>query len=137
MLLSGLIRHYVTILLQTPPKPQSLLVIREQRALLRGQLLKTNANYLPPNSFLELKAELQSNYTSGYYLKSPLPLEGEVSAPPPNPLTDPGAMDGMMNMVKGQAVSFLPQTILMYYIGYFYDGFVLSKCLLTFYLSFS
>lgn len=35
----------------------------------------------------------------------------------------------MMDMIKKQAVGFLPQTILMYYIGYFYDGFVLSESL--------
>ncbi|KAM0750202.1 transmembrane protein [Meredithblackwellia eburnea MCA 4105] len=127
LLLSGLVRHYVTMLLNTPPKAEPMLVVREQRALARGLVLRTHASYLPPSSFLALKTHLSSAYTSGAYLKAAPPAEGEKAPPPPNPLTDPGAMDGMTGMLKKQAVSFLPQTVLMYYIGYFYNGFVLTR----------
>ncbi|KAI5477027.1 hypothetical protein MNV49_006903 [Pseudohyphozyma bogoriensis] len=127
MLLSGLIRHYVTMLLNTPPKPQPLLVVREQRALARGAILRTYGSYLAPSAFVALKSHLSDAYTSGFYLKAPPPADGSAPAPPPNPLMEPGGMDGMLDMVKKQAVQFLPQTILMYYIGYFYDGFVLTR----------
>lgn len=80
-----------------------------RRALARGSILRTNSSYLPPSAFVALKTHLSSAYTSGFYLKAPPPAEGEAAPPPPNPLTDPGAMDGMMDMVKKQAVGFLPQ----------------------------
>lgn len=129
LLLSGLIRHYVTVLLNTPPTAQPMLVIREEyvptasasfpnahstvfpcrRAVTRGIVLRTNASYLPPAAFVSFKTHLSSAYSSGFYLKAPPPPEGTPAPPAPSPMTDPGAMDGMLNMVKKQAVSFLPQ----------------------------
>lgn len=72
-------------------------------------MLRTNASYLSPGAFVALKTHLSAAYASGFYLKAPPPPEGAPAPPAPNPLTDPGAMDGMMSMVKKQAVSFLPQ----------------------------
>lgn len=72
-------------------------------------MLRNNSSYLPPSAFLALKNHLSSAYISGLYLKEPPPPEGQSAPPPPNPLGDPGAMDGMMDMVKKQAVGFLPQ----------------------------
>ncbi|GAA5954019.1 hypothetical protein JCM21900_005382 [Sporobolomyces salmonicolor] len=126
MFASGLIRHYVSQLVQSPPKPQPILVIREQRALTRGQLLRANGSHLPPSAFVALKAHLSTAYDQGTYLKAPPPPDG-ASAPPPNPLGDPAMMDGMMDMMKKQAVGFLPQTVLMYYINSFFNGFLLTR----------
>ncbi len=61
---------------------------------------------------MALKTHLSSALQSGYYLKAPPPKEGEAAPAPPNPLTDPGAMDGMMDMMKKQAVQFIPQVSL-------------------------
>lgn len=58
---------------------------------------------------MALKTHLSSALQSGYYLKAPAPKEGEAAPAAPNPLTDPGAMDGMMEMMKKQAVQFIPQ----------------------------
>ncbi|KDE09639.1 hypothetical protein MVLG_00045 [Microbotryum lychnidis-dioicae p1A1 Lamole] len=127
MLLSGLTRHYVAMGMNSPPKQQPLLAIREQRSLTRGLILRSNSSFLPPAAFIALKAHLASAYQSGYYLKEPPRAEGAAAPPPANALTDPGAMDGMLDMLKKQAVGFLPQTILMYYIGYFFEGFVLTR----------
>jgi hypothetical protein len=51
-------------------------------------------------------------------------------APPANPLTDPGGMDAMMNMMKSNMVMFIPQTVIMAWINFFFSGFVLciSPC---------
>ncbi|BGP12251.1 hypothetical protein JCM10213_000056 [Rhodosporidiobolus nylandii] len=126
LLLAGLVRHYVSQAIASKPKPQALLVVREQRALLRGQLLRANGSHLPPAAFLALKSHLSQAYQDGSYLKAPPPPPGE-NAPPPNPLGDPAAMDGMLDMLKKQAVGFLPQTILMYYINSFFSGFLLTR----------
>lgn len=81
----------------------------DRRALQRSQLLRTHAAFLPPSSFVALKTHLSGALQSGFYLKAPAPKEGEAAPAAPNPLTDPGAMDGMVEMMKKQAVSFLPQ----------------------------
>ncbi|KAM0793589.1 hypothetical protein ACM66B_001023 [Microbotryomycetes sp. NB124-2] len=129
MLLSGLIRHYVALMIQSPPKRHPIKAIREQRALARGALLRNNASHLDPNAFAAFKQHLQQAYANGSFLQEPPKKEGqEQSKPaPPNPLADPKAMDGMMDMFKKQAVGFLPQTLLMYYISYFFNGFVLTR----------
>ncbi|KAK4057667.1 hypothetical protein OIO90_001315 [Microbotryomycetes sp. JL221] len=130
MLLSGLIRHYVALLMHTPGKKQELKAIREQRALARGALLRNNASHLDPAAFNAFKTHLQLSYDNGTYLKEPkksADSKTDKPTPPPNPLADPKAMEGMMDMFKKQAVGFLPQTLLMYYISYFFNGFVLTR----------
>ena len=53
------------------------------------------------------------------------------SSTPPNPLTDPAAMDGMMAGMKTQMVMMVPQMVIMGWINFFFQGFVLSKSVLT------
>ncbi|GAA6018682.1 hypothetical protein JCM10207_009010 [Rhodosporidiobolus poonsookiae] len=126
LLLAGLVRHYVSQAIAGKPKPQPLLALREQRAITRGQLLRANGSHLPPSAFASLKTHLSKAYDDGSYLKAPASADGQA-APPPNPLGDPAAMEGMMDMLKKQAVGFLPQTILMYYINSFFSGFLLTR----------
>lgn len=127
MLASGLLRHYVSQLMNSKPKPVALSALREQRALTRGQLLRANCSSIPPSAFNSIKSHLSSSYVSGTYLK-PKETEGKSDgeSEAPNPL-DPAQLDGMMDMVKKQAVGFLPQTVLMYYINSFFSGFLLTR----------
>ncbi|GAA6018641.1 hypothetical protein JCM11491_006176 [Sporobolomyces phaffii] len=128
MLASGLLRHYVSQLMNSKPKPVALAALREQRALTRGQLLRVNSSALSPSAFASIKSHLSASYISGAYLKASSTIEGGKSAEAeaPNPL-DPAQMDGLMDMVKKQAVGFLPQTVLMYYINSFFSGFLLTR----------
>ncbi|GAA5821650.1 hypothetical protein JCM10212_004311, partial [Sporobolomyces blumeae] len=144
MLASGLVRHYVAQLMNKRPKPIPLDQLREQRALTRGQLLRSSCSSLPPNAFVSIKQHLQQSYVSGHYLRSqandgkkrtssssksarPGQQADEDSADPgANPM-DPAQMDGMIDMIKKQAVGFLPQTVLMYYINSFFSGFLLTR----------
>jgi hypothetical protein len=64
---------------------------------------------------------LQAAFQKGEYLKDP----ENRGAPPANPLTDPGGMDAMMNMMKSNMVMFIPQTVIMAWINFFFSGFVL------------
>lgn len=64
---------------------------------------------------------------SGSYLKDPPPAEGATPSTPPNPLTDPNAMEGMMDGLKKQAVMMVPQYVVMAWINFFFSRFVLSK----------
>lgn len=123
MVLTGVLRHYATVLMATTPKKQELAAIREQRSLLRGVNLRTNANAIPKASFNARKEYLVSAYQSGAFLKDP-DARGKPAA---NPMTDPAAMDGMMGMMKGQMAMIVPQTLIMGWINAFFSGFVIMK----------
>jgi ER membrane protein complex subunit 3 len=64
---------------------------------------------------------MQAAFEKGEYLKDP----ANRGAPPPNPLTDPSGVDNMMNMMKSNMVTFIPQTVIMAWINFFFSGFVL------------
>src|SRR5215469_18650004 len=106
----------------TAPKKQELLAIREQRSLLRGINLRTNANAISPSSFQTRKDYLVTAYESGAFLKEP-EKKGQAT---PNPMTDPAAMEGMMGMMKGNMAMIIPQTLIMGWINAFFSGFVIS-----------
>jgi len=127
MILVGLLRHYIISLINSPPKKQPLKAVREQRALLRSQVLRTNANQLTRAEFQDRKAHLASAFESGAFLKEPPPAEGGGPSTPPNPLSDPAQMDGMMDGLKKQMVMIVPQTVIMGWINLFFTGFILIK----------
>lgn len=108
----------------TAPKKQELPSIREQRSLLRGINLRANANAISPAAFQARKEYLVNAYESGAFLKEP-EKKGQA---PPNPMTDPAAMDGMMGMMKGNMAMIVPQTLIMGWINAFFSGFVISMC---------
>jgi len=84
-------------------------------------MLRVNANHIPRATFDNRKRFLQTAFQKGEYLKDP----ENRGQPPANPLTDPGGMDQMMNMMKGNMVMFIPQTVIMAWINFFFSGFVL------------
>jgi ER membrane protein complex subunit 3 len=122
-ILTGILRHYATVLMATAPKKQELPAIREQRSLLRGINLRTNANVISPASFQARKDYTITQYESGAFLKEP-EKKGQAA---PNPMSDPAAMEGMMGMMKGNMTMIIPQTLIMGWINAFFSGFVISK----------
>ncbi|KAF8914568.1 integral membrane protein DUF106-domain-containing protein [Mucidula mucida] len=100
--------------------------VREQRALARSQILRaTSGNSpIPPVFYHSISRHLSDAYESGTYLKD---AGSETSSAPPNPLTDPAAMDGMMAGMKTQMVMMVPQMVIMGWINFFFQGFVLIK----------
>lgn len=123
MVLTGILRHYAMILLQSAPKKQTLPQIRQQRSLMRGINLRTNANVLSPSSFQTRKAYMVSAYQEGKFLADP-EARGK---PRPNPMSDPAMMEGMMGMMKGNVAMMVPQTLIMGWINAFFSGFVIMK----------
>lgn len=108
-------------------------IVPIRRALLRSQILReTSTNSLvPPEFYKSISQELSKAYEAGIYLKDG-PPKGDAPSKPPNPLTDPNAMDGMMSGMKTQAVMMVPQMVLMGWINFFFQGFVLSKFAVSF-----
>ncbi|MCJ1236041.1 ER membrane complex subunit 3 [Varicellaria rhodocarpa] len=123
MILTGILRHYATILLATTPKKQTLSAIREQRSLLRGINLRNNAPQIAALSFASRKNYLVAAYNDGAFLKDP----ENKGKPPANPMTDPAAMEGMIGMMKGNMMMMIPQTVIMGWINAFFAGFVIMK----------
>lgn len=124
MILTGVLRHYATVLMATAPKKQELPAIKEQRSLLRGVNLRANGNAISAPAFQARKDYLVSSYETGAFLKEP-DKKGQAA---PNPMTDPAAMEGMMGMMKGNMAMIVPQTLIMGWINAFFSGFVISEC---------
>ncbi|KAL1954689.1 hypothetical protein VTO42DRAFT_793 [Malbranchea cinnamomea] len=125
MILTGILRHYATVLMTTPPKPPATLAeYRERQSLLRGVNLRNHASaVLTPTSLASRKAYLVSGYKSGAFLKDP-DARGQG---PVNPMADPAGMDAMMGMMKGNMAMMIPQTLIMGWINAFFSGFVILK----------
>ncbi|KAJ9094159.1 hypothetical protein QFC20_006957 [Naganishia adeliensis] len=128
MILVGLLRHYVTLLLNTPPKKQPASVVKEQRALLRSQLLRQSSTLspLPPHLYTTLSNHLYTQLSTGA-LVSTAKAPSEKPEAPANPLADPTQMEGMMDGMKKQAVMMIPNMVIMQWINVFFSGFVLIK----------
>ena len=126
MILTGVLRHYATVLLATPPKPASTpQESRERQSLLRGMQLRGNAaSALTTPSFVTRKEHLVDSYKKGAFLKGGPESRGQAQ---PNPMTDPAAMEGMMGMMKGNMAMMIPQTLIMTWINTFFAGFVILR----------
>jgi len=123
MVVTGILRHYLTVLLQSPPKPLTAPKLRESRSLLLSINLRTNAAVLPRSSFNARKAYLVAAYNDGKFLADP-EARGKPKA---NPMGSPEMMEGMMGMMKGNVAMMVPQTLIMGWINAFFAGFVLCK----------
>lgn len=124
MILTGILRHYAMILLQSTPKKQPLPKIREQRSLMRAVNLRSNANQLSPASFQNRRSYMVGALQNGTFLAEP----ENRGKPAANPMSDPAMMEGMMGMMKGNVAMMVPQTLIMGWINAFFSGFVIRKC---------
>jgi hypothetical protein len=101
-----------------------------RRALVRSQVLRHTSTFspVPPTSYRAISNHLSASYASGIYLKDGPPKPGsEENTRPSNPLGDPAQMEGMMEGMKKQMVMMVPQMVIMGWINFFFQGFVLSK----------
>lgn len=123
MILTGILRHYLSTLLQSTPKRQSLPKLREQRSLLRAQNLRTNYQQISKSAFEKRKEWWIENAKEGKFLADP-EARGKGK---PNPLSDPAMMEGMMGMMKGNVAMMVPQSLIMGWINAFFSGYVISE----------
>lgn len=123
MVLTGVLRHYASVLLAPAPKKTDARTMREQRSLAKGVSLRTNHHVLSQRSFEARREYLTSGFETGAFLKDP----DAKGKPPANPMTDPGAMDGMMGMMKNNMAMIIPNTLIMSWINAFFSGYVIMK----------
>ena len=101
-----------------------------RRAVLRSQVLRATSSKspIPPHIYHAISLHLDDAFAVGKYLKDGPLRQGEAPPAAPNILSDPGAMDGMMAGMKTQMVMMVPQMVIMGWINFFFQGFVLSEC---------
>ena len=121
--LTGILRHYATVLMASAPKKLDQKTMREQRQMMHGVAVRSNYHALSGPSFRARRDYLTNSYETGAFLKNP----DQRGQPPPNPMTDPGAMDGMMGMMKNNMAMMIPNTLIMSWINAFFSGFVIIK----------
>lgn len=121
MILTGVLRHYASVLMNSAPKKLDQKGLREQRFLGKGVLLRSNYHALSQKAFDARREALSNGYESGAFLKEP----EKKGQPPANPLTDPNAMEGMMGMMKGNMAMMIPNTLIMSWINAFFSGYVI------------
>lgn len=124
MILTGILRHYLSILLQTTPKRQALGKMREHRTLMRAQNLRNNYQQISRAAFERRKEVFQEGAKEGKWLEGGAESRGKAK---PNPLSDPAMMEGMMGMMKGNVAMMVPQSLIMGWINAFFSGYVISK----------
>ncbi|KAI0970111.1 transmembrane protein [Xylaria arbuscula] len=123
MVLTGVLRHYASVLMTTIPKRFDNKSIKEQRSMVHGIATRSNFHVLSAPSFRVRRDYLTNAYESGAFLKDP----ERRGQPPANPMTDPNAMDGMMGMMKNNMAMMIPNTLIMSWINAFFSGFVIIK----------
>ncbi|KAJ3413379.1 ER membrane complex subunit 3 [Chytridiales sp. JEL 0842] len=122
MVLVGVLRHHAMQLLNSPIK-QKVKAVREASALVRARNLRgEGASEIPTKGFASRKAFLCNAFEKNVYLKNP-----ESAGQAPNPMTDPGQMDMMMDGLKKNMAMIVPQTVIMSWITFFFSGFVLIR----------
>lgn len=122
MILTGILRHYLSTLLQSTPKRQLLPKIREQRSLGRAQNLRNNYQQVSKAAFERRKEAFLDGTRDGRFLADP----DAKNKPKPNPMSDPAMMEGMMGMMKGNVAMMVPQSLIMGWINAFFSGYVIS-----------
>jgi len=118
--LVAIVRHNVATLLQSEQKPD-LKKIQQRHTLMRSQLVRAHANLLPAHSF-EQRRQYFNDSTSGVFK---VEESGDAATNAlMNPMMDPMHM---MEMVKNNVTSFVPQLLLMAWVAHFFSGFVMVK----------
>ncbi|KAG2210480.1 hypothetical protein INT47_002422 [Mucor saturninus] len=125
MVLVGVLRHHITMLITSAPKTPQLKAIRESKALLRGMRLRTLGNSIPQHAFASRKAYLADAFEKGKYIKNP--EANKETSTPVNPMSDPDMMEGMMDGMKKQLMNMVPQMVIMGWINFFFQGFIVIK----------
>lgn len=129
MILTGILKHYISILLLETPRKMTAKEIRELRALQRSEILRLNADHIPFAGFYTRRTFLIKAFSNGEYLENP-ELKGSQLM---NPMVNLKNMDQMMRIFKSNMANIIPQTIIMAWINFFFNGFILSILIIVFF----
>ncbi|KAK5152883.1 hypothetical protein LTS14_007991 [Recurvomyces mirabilis] len=124
MILTGILRHYLSTLLSTVPKRDPLPKLRQNRHLQHVRNIIINHAQISRSAFTRRKEWFADEVKKGSLLAEGPAGKGQGK---PNPLSDPAMMEGMMGMMKGQMAMMVPQSLIMGWINAFFSGYVIMK----------
>jgi len=124
MFFVSLLRHYVTLLMRSPTKPD-LELLRNGAVLQRAGILRSSGNYLH-ESVYQHRRKYFNEKDMGVFSQTIIEAHPELKIDPmKNPMmSDPNMMMGMM---KGQMTMIVPNMVMMMWISHFFSGFVMVK----------
>lgn len=115
MFLFGILRHYATIMMRTSRKADKTKVEQAQ-TLMRAQTTRMNANWIPQDAFLERKAFFNQPETG--VLRKQIPATTLANMADPN---------NMIDMMKTNFATIVPNIVMWGWVSYFFSGFVIGK----------
>lgn len=137
MVLTGLLKQNLLLLISPKYCGYPRVKLTESQWFMRGQMLLGNGTNLDDDSFESRRHEMINILSSGKYLakqnkdnsnngsNNGSNNTGESGVT--NPFSDPNINDSLMTMAKGNIANFIPQTIIMWWVNYFFGGFVIMK----------
>ncbi|CAI5760140.1 unnamed protein product [Candida verbasci] len=123
MVLVGLLRSNITYLLQPNPKLQPYKQVRESQFLFKAKQFRENNDILTTEEF-----EMRKNYyiktlkSDEFYASKPNVAKTDEFSP-----LDPTQNEALMSMAKSNLLNYIPQTLIMGWVNYFFAGFVIMK----------
>ncbi|XP_059474271.1 ER membrane protein complex subunit 3 [Neocloeon triangulifer] len=114
--LSGILRHYVAVLLASQKKVE-LQQVQDSQAMIRSRLLRENGKFIPKQSFM-MRRHFFNDESTGYFKTQKRPPAAT------NPMTDPSVMT---EMLKGNVTNVLPMIVIGGWINWVFSGFVTTK----------
>lgn len=125
MVTTGIIKQYILFLIGPKYRGYARTKITELQYVIRAQMLLANGSNIDSESYQMKKDELIKDLTQGKYIaKTNDDANGTAAV---NPFNDPNMSDNLMNMAKGNLANFIPQTIIMWWVNYFFSGMLLMK----------
>ncbi len=113
--LFGILRHYVTIAMRSTRK-NDVEKLAQAQTLRRAQIVRSNANFIPRQSF-EKRKHFFNDAQKGALQKS-------IPAATLSAMADPS---NMMEMMKNNVVTVIPNAIILGWVSFFFTGFVIAK----------
>lgn len=123
MVLVGLIRSNATYLLELGPKLEKHKILRERQFLKRAQCFEHNNHILTTREFEERQRYFVSLLQSDEFFAE----KQQEDQDPLSQLSAMGSNDALMNMAKGNLMNYVPQTLIMAWVNYFFAGFIVMK----------
>lgn len=133
MVLTGLLKQNLLLLISPKYCGYPRVKLTESQWFMRGQMLLGNGTNLDDDSFESRRHEMINILSSGKYLakqnkdNSNNGSNNTGESGVTNPFSDPNINDSLMTMAKGNIANFIPQTIIMWWVNYFFGGFVIMK----------
>ncbi|CDO95994.1 unnamed protein product [Kluyveromyces dobzhanskii CBS 2104] len=125
MILVGVAKQCIMVLVSPKSKTVPRVKLTEILYITKARVLLGNGSNLSSESFQMRQEYLAQVLSEGKYLAIK-PNENE-KAKIENPFTNSSMTDAMTSMAMGNLVNYIPQTIIMWWVNYFFAGFVLMR----------